>query len=115
MSYGAFDRAWRRARERADRQHAHAVGDLNLDGRDDIILTNRVMGPEAHTWYLPGLEPGHHRVDEAGRAVLPGAVQQALSLGDTDGDGGQELVMLSFDEDDVDDPVDLLLIDGDLP
>ena len=27
LSYGAFDRTWRRARERADRQHAHAVGD----------------------------------------------------------------------------------------
>ena len=31
------------------------------------------------------------------------------------GMGDRSLVMLSFDEDDVDDPVDLLLIDGDPP
>ncbi len=97
------------------------LGDLNLDGRDDLLFSNRDDNTLDiySTWYLPGLEPGHHRVDEAGRAVRPGDYARVANLGDPDGDGGQEAVFLRYQDDGdniwENDEVDLLLFQGDLP
>jgi hypothetical protein len=98
-----------------------ALGDLNLDDRDDLLFSNRHIDDLDiySTWYLPGLEPGHHRVDEAGRAVRPGDYARVANLGDPDGDGGQEAVFLRYQDDSdnfwENDEVDLLLFQGDLP
>ncbi len=106
------------------------VGDLDLDGRADLLFSNRHDRNRTqtveddddepfHTWYIPSLEPGHHRVDEVGRRVQPADHDGVVSLGDPDGDGGEELVVLRHVHDSTvhssDATVDLLLIDGDLP
>ena len=67
-----------------------AIGDLNADGKDDLLLRH------AHTgnWYYYPMDDGAHLPAERGMADLPRDIDWRLAgLGDLNGDGRDDLLL----------------------
>jgi hypothetical protein len=72
-----------------------AVGDINNDGRQDVLIAYGAIGPQV--FFNRGYRSfGHaHTLDLAERQMLPAAEQgqQSACLGDFDGDGAQDMAL----------------------
>lgn len=75
----------------SDRPRTYAVGDLNGDGRDDVVVAE---SDASRIRLLTGSETGH--LTESEHPSLVGVTHPRV--GDVDGDGRGELVVLSAEE-----------------
>lgn len=77
--------------------HALAVGDLNDDGRPDLVISQSWIGSPRRGYILWGRERFPKEIDlasfEEGITALKGFGANALAVGDINGDGREDLII----------------------